>query len=149
MDTRDIYLLLLTLSFLSCDPNSREISFSVENKTNQTFKITLFESSKENTFDLLELSSVEFLRYGALGGGFGAIANFDSIRTFSTTSGKKLEWIKPNNSFGYIDPDYRIGQERDIEKDIYNVKHWQLEIKGYDDEEWIFTINESDLELFE
>lgn len=61
---------------------------------------------------------------------------------------KKYKWIKPSNNYGYIDTDNNIGKDRNIEKDIYYRKNWTLQANG-DDEEWIFTINESDLELFE
>lgn len=44
--------------------------------------------------------------------------------------------------------EYGIGEERDIPKDMYNVNDWTLEMIG-NDEEWTFTINDSDLELFE
>jgi len=148
MDIRHIYLLGFVLLLFSCDPNSREISLSINNKTNQTFKINLFMNSEENSFDISELISIQFLKYSALGGGFNAIADFDSIKIYNTINGKKIKWAKPDNTYGYLDTDNNIGTERDVPKDIYNSKYWTLQANG-DDEEWIFTIIESDLELFE
>lgn len=148
MDIKFIYLLGLVYLFISCDPNSRDISFSINNETSQVFKISLFKNSKENAYEILELSSIEFLRYSALGGRFSAIADYDSLKIINIADNRNLKWIKPSNNYGYIDTDNNIGEDRNIEKDIYYRKNWTLQANG-DDEEWIFTINESDLELFE
>ena len=146
MDTKLIYFFTTILLILSCDPNTREISFLIENRTTQTLKVSLFEESKENVIDIFESNKIQFLTYSALGGGFNAIADFDSIAITTEGNNKSIKWTRPDNAYGYIDEN--IGEERDIQKDIYNRKNWKLQMNG-DDEEWIFTINESDLNLFE
>jgi hypothetical protein len=65
-----------------------------------------------------------------------------------TDINKTIKWLKPNNNYGYIDIDNNISEERNIQKDIYNRRNWTFQTNG-DDEVWIFTINESDLDLFE
>ena len=145
MDTKLICLFAVILLILSCDP-SREFSFFIENRTTQTLRVSLFEESKENVVDILESDTIQFLKYSALGGGFNAIADFDSIGITIRVDNKSIKWTKPDNGYGYIDE--HIGEERDVPKDIYNRKNWILETNG-NDEMWTFKINESDLELFE
>ena len=146
MDTKLICLLAIMLLILSCDPNTREITFLIGNRTTQALTVSLFKESKENAIDIFESDTIQFLTYSALGGGFNAIADFDSIGITIEGDNRSIKWTKPGNGYGYIDEN--IGQERDVPKDIYNRKNWQLGTNG-DDEKWIFTINESDLNLFE
>ena len=71
--------------------------------------------------------------------------SFDSIK-LKLLDEKALQWINPEGA-GYIDIVNNIGENREVEKDIYNRENWLLKASG-DDENWTFTINENDLDLF-
>ena len=146
MDIKLFYFLAFTLLFCSCDPSSREIKFSIENKSSKTIGLTLFKDMENFEFNLSEANDATIIQYNALGGGFNAIADFDSIRVINKSNNKRISWSKPSNSYGYIDEN--IGEERTIPKDIYNRKNWLLEMAG-DDEHWLFEIYEKELDLFE
>ncbi|MCF6213954.1 MAG: hypothetical protein L3J45_08015 [Flavobacteriaceae bacterium] len=146
MGTKIINLLILALLLLSCDPKSSNKSFFIKNLTTKNLNVRLYQQENDNNLDLPQNSIITILEFSALGGDFGAISDFDSIMLSDTN--KNIKWIKPDNIYGYIDTDNNIGKERDVQKDIYNRKNWTSQING-DDEEWIFTINESDLDLFE
>jgi hypothetical protein len=146
MDTKIIHLLVLALLLLSCDPKSSNKSFFIENLTTKDLNVKLYKQGNSNTLDLFQNSTLNILEFSALGGDFGAISDFDSI--MFTDINKTIKWLKPNNNYGYIDIDNNISEERNIQKDIYNRRNWTFQTNG-DDEGWIFTINESDLDLFE
>jgi len=146
MDIKLFSFLVLILLFCSCDPNSREIRFSIENKSSITIGLTLFKDLENFKFNLSEANDTTIIQYNALGGGFNAIADFDSITVINKSNNKRITWSKPNNPYGYIDKN--IGEERSIPKDIYNRKNWLLEMVG-DDEHWIFEIYEKELDIFE
>lgn len=146
MDTKIMHLLVLALMLISCDPKSSNKRFSIENLTTKDLDIILYQQGNTNTLNLFQNNTLNILEFSALGGDFGAISDFDSI--MFTDMDKSIKWLKPNNNYGYIDIDNNIGIERDVLKDIYNRKNWIFQANG-DDEEWIFTISESDLELFE
>jgi hypothetical protein len=150
MGIKSISAIIYIILFLMCDP-ARDISFTIKNNTQHDFKVNTYGAYPgENSYDMLELSSVEFIYYRTSGGGFNAISDFDSIIIFDATNNKKYKWVRPNDKYdyGYIDSEYGIGEEREVPKDMYNVNDWTLEMIG-NDEEWTFTINDSDLELFE
>ncbi len=148
MDTKIIHLLVLALLLLSCDPHSVEKSFRIKNNSNSEIDILLYQNGETQSLDNFPNSETEIKKVSGLGtGGFGDIGIYDSIKLKITSSIKSIIWLNPGGA-GYIDTNNNIGIERDVSKDIYNRKNWTFQANG-DDEEWIFTINESDLELFE
>jgi len=148
MDTKFIYLLGLIFLFFSCDPYSVEKSFRIKNNSSSDINILLYENGENRNLDNFSNSETEIKRVSGLGtGGFGDIGIYDSIKLKITSNMKSIIWVNPGG-VGYIDIDNNIGTERDVPKDIYNRKNWTFQANG-DDEEWIFTINESDLDLFE
>lgn len=148
MDTKFIYLLGFIFLFFSCDPESVEKSFRVENNSNSDINILLYQNGENQNLDNFSNSETEIKQVSGLGtGGFGDIGIYDSIELKITSNMKSIIWLNPGG-VGYIDIDNNIGTDRNIIKDIYNRKNWSFQANG-DDEVWIFTISESDLELFE
>ena len=149
MDTKKLLwtALLLAIVFLSCDPPSSEKLFIINNNTSKTLSISVDNSSGIKKMDIQPHNQINILEFGGIGGDFGAVSDFNSI-SFTLNNGKYFKHIRPENSYGYIDIDNGIGTDRNIPKDFYNKKYWKFKTVG-DDEEWIFTINEEDLALFE
>jgi hypothetical protein len=148
MDTKIIHLLVLALLLLSCDPDSVEKSFTVKNNSNSDIDVLLYQNGENRNLNNFSNSETEIKQVSGLGtGGFGDIGIYDSIKLKITSNMKSIIWINPGG-VGYIDVDNNIGTERDVLKDIYNRRNWTFQTNG-DDEVWIFTINESDLDLFE
>jgi elongation factor P--beta-lysine ligase len=149
MGIKSISAIIYIILFLICSPAPRDISFTIENNTQHDFKVnTFWRNSEVNNYDMLELSSVEFYKVRIRHAGFGNISSLDSIIIVDVTNTKKQKWVRPNNTYGFIDTDKNYGEEREVPKDMYNKKNWTLEMFG-DDQEWTFTINDSDLGLFE
>jgi len=148
MDTKFLYFLAFVFLFLSCDPYSVEKSFRIKNNSNSDIDILLYQNGETRDLDNFSNSETEIKKVSGLGtGGFGDIGIYDSIKLKIASNMKSIIWINPGGT-GYIDTDNNIEAERDVPKDIYNRKNWTLQTSG-DNEEWIFTIIESDLELFE
>ncbi len=150
MDTKNLLLLtLISILFLACNPidPESEKTFVLNNNTNKQMNISLYQSTRLTNLELSSNNKIILLKFGGIGGDFGAISDFDSI-SILLNNGKLFKRTKPNNSYGYIDTDNNIGTDRNIGKDFYNKKYWQFKTVG-SDEEWTFTINEEDLNLFE
>jgi len=146
MDTKNLLLAtLLTVFILSCDPSS-EKSFIINNNTSETLSISVDNSSEIIKFEIQPHNQINILEFGSIGGDFGAISDFNST-LFTLNNGKYFKHIRPENSYGYIDIDNNIGTDRNISKDFYNKKYWEFKTIG-DDEQWTFTINDKDLDLF-
>ncbi len=150
MDTKKIlWASILAVLILACDPidPESEKTFVLNNSTNEQMNISLYQSTKITNLELSSNNKIILLKFGGIGGGFGAVSDLDSI-SILLNNGKIFKRIKPNNSYGYIDVDNNIGVNRNIEKDFYNKDYWEFRTVG-DNEEWLFTINEEDLDLFE
>jgi len=150
METKNLLLLaLISILFLACNPidPESEKTFVLNNNTNEQMNISLYQSTKLINLELSSNNKIILLKFEGIGGGFGAISDFDSI-SILLSNGKIFKRIKPNNSYGYIDVDNNIGVNRNIEKDFYNKKYWEFKTIS-NNEEWLFTINEEDLDLFE
>lgn len=150
---KKIFLISMAIISFSCDP-SMTTSYTVENSTSQDFLIKLYESDLSSPILLNNDSGSKTEIYGAdLAGNpgfFGEVARFDLIEISYENDNEIITfyWSKPEGR-GYIIPESDIVQVRDdVPLDIYNRDNWELTISG-DDESWIFTINEEDLELFE
>ena len=148
MDTKVIYLLAFVFLLFSCDPIAIEKSYRISNNSNSDIEILLFQNGENRQLNNYSNSETEIKKVSGLGtGGFGDIGIYDSIKLTLTSNSKFIVWINPGG-LGYIDIDNNIGEERNVQKDIYNRKNWTLQTNG-DDEEWIFKINWADLDLFE
>ncbi len=148
MDTKLVYLLAFVFMLTSCDPDSVEKSFKISNDSNLDIDIILYEKGENRQLKNFSKSETEIKKVSGLGtGGFGDIGVYDSIKLSITSNMNSIIWLNPGG-VGYIDIENKIGTERDVPKDIYNRNNWTLSTNG-DDEEWIFTINETDLGLFE
>lgn len=148
MDTKLIYLLAFVFMLMSCDPDSVEKSFMISNNSNSDIDIILYQNGGNRQLENFSKSETVIKKVSGLGtGGFGDIGVYDSIRLSITSNTNSVIWLNPGG-VGYIDTENNIGTERDVPKDIYNRNNWTLNTNG-DDEEWMFTINEEDLALFE
>lgn len=147
------FLLFVSIFLCSCDPEM-STSYKIKNNSAQDFTINLHEFGNAIPEILDNGSGTKTEIYGAdLAGNpgfFGEVARFDLIEISYENDNEIVTfyWSKPEGR-GYIIPESDIGQVRDdVPLDIYNRDNWELTISG-DDESWIFTINEEDLELFE
>lgn len=85
--------------------------FVLDNQTSEELKISTFESGNKSQYQRSALSQFLLIRVDAVGGDFGAIADFDSIM-FEQKKGNSIKWFKPNNLYGFVDEDNNIGKDR-------------------------------------
>lgn len=146
------FLLFVSIFLCSCSPEM-STSYKIKNNTTQDFTIYLYE-----LFDTIPKVLVNgygtkteifgYIDYPSSPGFFGKIHGIDSVIITIDDDDRTIRWERPEGR-GFIIPDDGIGEPRDdVPKDLYNRDNWELTING-DDERWIFTINEEDLELFE
>lgn len=145
------YLLVMLLS--SCDP-SMTTSYKIENDSSIDILIKTFDFGQSIPEELSNNIGTKATIYAAdipgNTGYFGEIARFDSIELsfVRNTVVKTVKWNRPSGR-GFIIPGDGIEEIReDVPKDIYNRDNWRLKIHS-DKEEWVFTIDDSDLELYQ
>lgn len=144
MDIKKSVVALGLLGIIGCDPE-REITFEIENRTDNNINVYLFGSGFSNRQDTLTIppgSEELFLSYTPIGGGFSAISTYDSV--YMEIDTEEIRWYRPDNSYGYIDTDNSIGQDRNMPKDFYNTKDWESTLSE-EEEDWIFYLDEEDV----
>ena len=63
MDIKSIGAITSIILFLICDPAPTDVSFTIKNGTQHDFKVNTYDDYPvENSYDMLELSSVEFYK---------------------------------------------------------------------------------------
>jgi len=149
MDTKNkIWIALLTIFLLACDPQGTDEIYYFKNNTNTIIKIILYERNYKDSNEITTNSEIIIKEVKGLGaGGFGDIGVYDSIKLINTNTNTRLKWENPGG-LGYIDINNGVGTDRNIGKDFYNRKYWKFRTIG-DNEEWSFIINEEDLDLFQ
>lgn len=67
MDTKLTYLLAFFLMLMSCDPDSGNKSFLIENLTTKDLNVRLYQQGNTNNIDLFQNNKLNILEFSALG----------------------------------------------------------------------------------
>ncbi len=146
MAIKKIHFYLPIVLLLICDPSNTK-EFIIMNDTSIEMDISLHHGAEIDNIFLPANNSRTIYEFTSIGGDFGSISKFDSL-VFEFKDSNRVSWLKPNNSYGYIDLDFNIGEIRENYKDVYNRSFWMF-LSDNNKEQWIYSVKDEDFEFFE